>query len=94
MVVAPNAPPASEALAAGGVLARGLPARLMRSGRGELILTVDEKAGSRARQEITGLAAALDIDAATTGVRVSVRIGSGDALPELSSEDFVESAAT
>jgi hypothetical protein len=94
VVVVANARTDSEAFAARAVLARGLLARLMRSGRGELILTVDEKSGSRARQEITGLAAALDIDAASTGVRVSVRIGNGDALPELSSEDFVESATT
>ena len=76
----------SDAFAARAVLARGLLARLVRSGGGELALTVDDKLGGRARQELTGLAAALDIDAVGTGVRVSVRVGNAEPLFGLSSE--------
>lgn len=76
----------SEAFAARAVLARGLLARLVRAGGGELVLTVDERSGGRARQELTGLAAALDIDAVGRGVSVSVRVGRGEPLFGLSSD--------
>ena len=76
----------SEAFAARAVLARGLLARLVRAGGGELVLTVDDKLGGRARQELTGLAAALDIDAVGTGVRISVRVGNLEPMFGLSSE--------
>jgi hypothetical protein len=87
VIIVANARTDAEAFAARAVLARGLLARLVRGGGGELILTVDEKAGARACQEISGLAAALDIDAVGTGVRVSVRVGRGEPLFGLSNDD-------
>jgi hypothetical protein len=76
----------AAAFAARSVLARGLMARLARAGGGDLVLTVDEGAGGRARQELTGLAAALDVDAVGSGVRISVRVGRGEPLLGLSSD--------
>lgn len=74
------------AFAARSVLARGLLARLQKSGGGRLVLTVDEGAGGRACQVLTGLAAALDLDAVGTGVGVTIRIGRREPVIGLSSD--------
>src|SRR5688572_87065 len=60
------------ASAARSVLARGLLARLKTGATSQLVLAVDERAGSRAAHSLTALAAALD---GTAGVMLSVRIG-------------------
>lgn len=83
----------SDAFAARAVLARGLLARLAHSGGGDLVLTIDDKLGARACQELTGLAAALDIDAVGTGVRVMVRIGRSEPLVGLSSDQGLPAAS-
>jgi hypothetical protein len=76
----------AEAFAARAVLTRGLLARLVRQRTGELVLTIDERASARSLQELTGLAAALDIDAVGNGVSVSVRIGRAAPLLGLSGD--------
>jgi hypothetical protein len=84
----------AEAFAARAVLARGLLARLVRARGGELILTVADSARPRSVQELTGLAAALDIDAVGMGVGVSVRVGNSAPLLGLSSNQVeLESCA-
>ena len=70
----------AEAFAARSVLARGLLARLAKAGGGELVLTVDDAAGARAHQTLTGLCAAIDPDAAKSGVKLSLRIGRHEPL--------------
>ncbi|MBX3126142.1 MAG: hypothetical protein KF718_05475 [Polyangiaceae bacterium] len=70
----------ADAFAARSVLARGMLSRHMRAHDGELVLTLGEGAELRACQTLTGLAAALDLDAVGSGVRVSVRLGSQAAL--------------
>jgi hypothetical protein len=75
----------AAAFAARSVLARGLLARLARSGGGELVLATDETASPRARQELSGLAAALDVDAVGSGVRIVARVGRREPLFGLSS---------
>jgi hypothetical protein len=68
------------AFAARSVLARGLLARLDKCGGGELVLTVHDSASGRACQNLLGLAAALETDAARAGVRLCVRIGRREPL--------------
>lgn len=86
MVVNSRTDPA--AFAARSVLARGLLARLQKSGGGRLVLTVDESAGGRACQVLTGLAAALDLDAVGTGVGVTIRVGRREPQFGLSSDSL------
>jgi hypothetical protein len=76
----------AEAFAARAVLTRGLLARLVHARAGELVLTIDENASTRSLQELTGLAAALDIDAVGNGVSVSVRVGRAAPLLGLSGD--------
>jgi hypothetical protein len=76
----------AAAFAARSVLARGLLARLGKAGGGELILSVDENASGRACQHLSGLAAALDLDALRAQVRVSLRLGRQEPLLGLSWE--------
>jgi hypothetical protein len=82
----------AEAFAARAVLARGLLARLVREHDGELVLTIDENASTRSLQELTGLAAALDIDAVGNGVSVCVRVGRSTPLLGLSSDQALVDA--
>ena len=72
MVLVSNGRTDPAAAAARSVLTRGLVARLKSSSAGQLVLTVDERAGSRAARSLTALAGALD---GTGGVMLSVRIG-------------------
>ncbi len=76
----------AAAFAARSILARGAMARLAKSGGGRLVLTVDETAGGRACQTLTGLAAALDLDAVGSGVQISVRVGRREPMIGLSSD--------
>lgn len=64
-----------DSVAARAVLARGLAARLKSRGMGELVLTVDERAGRRAAYNLRSLAAALESSLRGAPVGLCVRIG-------------------
>src|SRR5690606_25253939 len=64
-----------DSVASRAVLARGLAARLKARGRGELTLTVDERAGKRAEHNLRSLAAALESSVRGAAVGLCVRVG-------------------
>lgn len=64
-----------DSVASRAVLARGLAARLKSRGRGELVLTVDERAGRRAVHNLTALAEALESSVRGANVSLCVRVG-------------------
>ncbi len=64
-----------DAVAARSVLARGLLARMKSKGHGELVLTVDERAGKRARHNLDALAGALQASCRGTQISLCVRVG-------------------
>jgi hypothetical protein len=72
------------AFAARSVLARGMLARLSKSGGGDIVLTVSDAVSGRACANLLGLAAALDGDAARSGVKISLRIGRREPVVGLS----------
>ena len=86
VVLAVNERTDPSAFAARSVLARGLLARLQKTGGGNLVLTVDDANGARSCQALTGLAAALDGDAVGWAVGVTVRIGRQEPIQGLSSD--------
>jgi hypothetical protein len=79
-VLVANARTDADAFAARSVLARGLLARLAKAGGGDLVLTVEDSAGMRAIQALTGLCAAIDPDASKVNVRIGLRIGRHEPL--------------
>jgi len=83
----------SAAFAARSVLSRGLLARLAKSGGGDIVLTVSDAASTRVCENLLGLAAALDADAARSGVRIALRIGRGEPLMGLSGSPATQPAA-
>ncbi|MBK7584590.1 MAG: hypothetical protein IPI67_30935 [Myxococcales bacterium] len=83
----------ASAFASRSVLARGLLARLSKSGGGELVLTLSDAASGRACQNLLGLAAALDTDAGRVGVKVALRIGHREPMLGLSSSEPAQPAA-
>ena len=64
-----------DAIAARSILARGLMSRLRLLGRGELILTVDERLGRRAASDLRALSATLERSLRGAPVVLSARIG-------------------
>jgi len=82
----------SEANAARSVLARGLFSRLRARGRGELVLTQDEKWGRRAAAGLFSLGEALErsIRGATLGVSVRVGERSWEAALPVADEEICE----
>ncbi len=86
MVLVANERTDVNASAARSVLARGLLARLKQTGGGDFVLTVDDAAGPRSCQTLTGLAGALDRDAVGSSVGISVRLGRQDPIHGLSSD--------
>jgi hypothetical protein len=76
LVLVANGRTDPAASAARSVLARGLLSRL-KAATGQLVLTVDDRAGTRAAHSLTALAAALD---GTGGVMLSVRIGDAEPI--------------
>lgn len=85
MVLVANDRVDPEAFAARSVLARGLMARLRQMGGGDLVLTVDDGAGARVCQALTGLASAVDRDAVGSAVGINVRLGRQPPIAGLSS---------
>lgn len=83
-VIVANERTDAAAFAARSVLARGLLARLGKGGGGDLVLTVSDAVSARACENLLGLAAALDGDAARSGVKVSLRIGRREPMLGLS----------
>ncbi len=75
MVLVSNGKIDPEDSAARAVLARGLMANLKRSGGGELVLTLDDRAPGRARHSLTALAAGIDREAVGTNVVIGMRFG-------------------
>lgn len=82
-----------DAVAARAVLARGLAARLKARGRGELVLTVDERAGRRALHNLTSLAGALESSLRGAAVDLCVRVGEEASIITSPDADAVVSRA-
>ncbi len=80
-----------DAVAARSVLSRGLLARLKVKGQGELVLTVDERAGKRARHNLDALGGALAASCRGTQVGLCVRVG--DEIDTLAAPTWTETAA-
>lgn len=77
-----------DSVASRAVLARGLAARLKARGRGELTLTVDERAGKRADHNLRSLATALESSVRGAAVSLCVRVGDETevVVPELAAD--------
>src|SRR5690606_29428231 len=73
------------------VLARGLAARLKAKGHGELVLTVDERAGRRAIHNLTALAEALESSLRGSAVGLCVRVGEESSVISAPGADSVVS---
>lgn len=80
-----------DAVAARSVLSRGLLARLKGKGQGDLVLTVDERAGKRARHNLEALGAALAASCRGSHVGLCVRVG--DEIETLQTPSWSEHAA-
>ncbi|MEO7034810.1 MAG: hypothetical protein ABI548_12955 [Polyangiaceae bacterium] len=65
----------ADSVAARSVLARGLLSRLSSAKGGHFALTVDERYGRRARNNLTHLAGSLDEDASLGGIQLSAYAG-------------------
>ena len=63
-----------DACAARSVLVRGLVARLKLAGGGDLMVSADEAAPPRTRQQLINLVAALESEARRSGVCVALRL--------------------
>lgn len=83
-VIVANERTDASAFAARSVLARGLMARLGKCGGGDLVLSISDAVSARACENLLGLAAALDADAARCGVKVALRIGRREPMLGLS----------
>jgi hypothetical protein len=64
-----------DSIAARSVLARGLLSRLRLRGRGELLLTIDEKLGRRAGSHLRALGASLEHSLRGAHLSLGVRVG-------------------
>lgn len=80
-----------DAVAYRAVLARGLAARLKAKGHGELVLTVDERAGRRAIHNLTALAEALESSLRGSAVGLCVRVGEESSVISAPGADSVVS---
>ena len=72
-----------DSTAARSILARGLLARLRASGGGHFALTLDERYGRRARQNLTHLAESLDHDARAGSITLRAFAGEHTPLASL-----------
>ncbi len=89
IVLVSNGQTDPDSVAARSVLARGLLARLKARGRGELVLTVDERFGKRARHNLSGLGHALE--SSTRGTPLGLRVRVGDDVQALNQNPLSDS---